>query len=145
MQSFGGVVCATFRRDLLLGIHNFSAVGGHTFRLALYSASASIDANTTTYTTVGEIAGAGYTAGGSALVSTGPQLNGSDQGVVSFADLTFALANFTCRKALIYNTTAVGLNAVGFIDFGVDQMPNNVDFTINMPLVGGPNPFVIVR
>jgi len=52
---------SSFKYQLLLGVHNFSV---DTIKIALYTSSASLDANTTVYTATGETSGTGYTAGG---------------------------------------------------------------------------------
>ena len=47
-------MCTSFKAELLLGVHDFrpsAQTGADTFKLALYTSSASIDANTTAYTT----------------------------------------------------------------------------------------------
>jgi hypothetical protein len=145
MQQYPGSVCRIFRRDVLLAVHNFNPLGGSSFKLALYTSDANIDQDTTTYTTFDEIVGSGYTAGGIALISEGAILNAQGQGAASFQSPTFPLATFTCRKALIYNASAPGLNAVGFIDFGIDQSPVGSNFVINMPILAGPSPLVVIR
>ena len=62
---------SSFKAELMLGVHDFRAVGGGTFKMALYTAAANIDANTTAYTTLGETVGANYPAGGGLLVNQG--------------------------------------------------------------------------
>ena len=63
-------VCTSFKVELLKGVHNFSASGGNTFKIALYTSSASLGASTTAYSTSNEISGTGYTAAGATLTSS---------------------------------------------------------------------------
>ena len=139
-------MCTSFKAELLLGVHNFRNVSGNTFKLALYTSSASIDANTTTYTTSQEVTGTNYTAGGAALTNTGVTATNTNAtagtGFTDFSDLTFSLATITARGALIYNTTpsangtanTVLTNAaVCVLDFGSDKTSTDGDFTIIFP------------
>ncbi len=40
-----------FKRDLLKGIHTFATSGGNTFKLALYTSAATLNASTASYIT----------------------------------------------------------------------------------------------
>ena len=62
-MSITSAVCTSFKKELLEGKHDFN-VGGHAFKMAMYTAAASLDASTTDYTTADEVVGVGYTAGG---------------------------------------------------------------------------------
>ena len=62
-------ICNSFKQELLVGTHNFTASSGNTFKLALYTSSASLGASTTAYSTSNEVSGTGYTAAGAALTS----------------------------------------------------------------------------
>lgn len=130
-------LCTSFRAELLLGAHDLrpSAQGGaDVFKLALYSSLAGLDANTTAYTTTGEVSGAGYTAGGMALTNLGVSSTAVDfqsgVGFCSFATATFSSVSVTARGALIYNSTPSALSntgatlvnaAVCVLDFGADK------------------------
>lgn len=141
---------SSFKAELMLGVHDFrtNATGGDTFKLALYTSSASIDANTTAYTATNEVSSSGtnYTAGGNALANLGVVTSNTSAstgtGYTDFSDLTFANASFTARGALIYNTTpSANSNAnttltnasVAVLDFGADKTATNGDFTIIFP------------
>lgn len=139
-------MCTSFKGELMLGCHDFRNASGDTFKLALYTSSASIDANTTAYTSSGEATGTNYTAGGAALTNTGVSVTNSNAsggtGFTDFSDLTFSAATITARGALIYNTTpsANGLAnttltnaAVCVLDFGADKTSTDGDFTIIFP------------
>ena len=65
-------LCTSFKKGLLEAKHNFLLSGGNTFKIALYSDSASLSAATTAYTTTGEITGTNYTAGGETLTRVDP-------------------------------------------------------------------------
>ena len=61
MAFTGNFMCTSFKQELLEAEHDFNN-GAHTFRMALYTDSASFNAATTAYTTGNEISGTGYTA-----------------------------------------------------------------------------------
>ena len=132
-------MCTSFKAELLLADHDFDSSGGDTFKLALYTSSATIDANTTAYSSSNEVSGTNYTAGGGQLTNTGvsatPVNANSGTGFTDFSDLTFSLATITARGALIYNTNStVNTNAaVCVLDFGSDKTSTDGDFTIIFP------------
>jgi len=113
-----------FKAELLQGIHDFNT---DVFKLALYVATADLGANTAVYTTVGEVSGAGYTAGGETM--TGVSV--SPQGFVNFANVVWNPANFTARGALIYNSSKAN-RAVAVLDFGGDKTATT-SFTVQVP------------
>ena len=123
-------ICTSFKQELLVGTHNF-ATGGDTFKLALYTSSATLGASTTAYTTAGEATGTNYSAGGSNLTNITPFATGTTA-VVDFNDLTFSTATITARGCLIYNSTDAN-KAVAAIDFGGDKTSTAGDFTIVFP------------
>ena len=139
-------MCTSFKAELMLAVHDFRVTGGDTFKLALYTSSASIDANTTAYTASNEITGANYTAGGGTLtrlgVVTSNNTASTGTGFTDFSDLTFANATITARGALIYNNTPSANSnanttltnaAVCALDFGSDKTSTDGDFTIVFP------------
>lgn len=138
----------SFKAELMLAVHDFRNGSGDTFKLALYTSSASLDANTTAYTSSGEVSSSGtnYTAGGGNLVNTGvtaTNINANTgTGFTDFSDLTFANATITARGALIYNSTPSANGtanttltnaAVAVLDFGSDKTSTDGDFTIIFP------------
>jgi len=148
-------LCSSFKAELLLAVHDFR-VGGDTFKIALYTSSASLDANTTAYTTSGEVTGTNYTAGGATLtslgVTTSPNTSSSGVGFVDFDDVTWGTATITARGALIYNSTPSANSnanttltnaAVAVLDFGSDKTATAANFTITFPT--GANSTAIVR
>ena len=124
-------ICTSFKQELLVGTHNFTASSGNSFKLALYTSSATLGAGTTAYVTTGQATGTNYTAGGSALTNVTPVTSGTTA-IVDFADLTFSTATVTARGCLIYNDTDSD-KAVAAIDFGGDKTSTAGDFTIVFP------------
>jgi hypothetical protein len=108
MAFTGNFMCTSFKQELLQGVHNFTASTGNTFKLALYTNSASFTAATTAYTVTNEVGNSGsYAAGGGALTNVTPTTS-STTAFTDFDDLTFTSATITARGALIYNDTAAG-------------------------------------
>ena len=128
----------SFKVQLLQAVHNFGPTTPNTFKVALYTAAANINATTTAYTTSGELVGTGYTAGGNTLViSTSPTSANNSSGIatayISFNNTSWTNATFTCRGALIYNSTVSGNPSVAVLDFGSDKTVNNDTFQIIFP------------
>ena len=130
----------------MLAVHDFRPTGGDTFKLALYTSSASIDANTTAYSATNEVSGTNYTAGGGSLtnlgVVTSNNTSSTGTGYTDFSDLTFANSTITARGALIYNSTPSANSnanttltnaAVAVLDFGSDKTSTAGDFPIIFP------------
>jgi hypothetical protein len=152
-------MCTSFKAELMLAVHDFrNTGGGDTFKMALYTSTATIDANTTAYIATNEVSSSGtnYTAGGGTLVNLGVVTSNTSAsagtGFTDFTDLTFANASFTARGALIYNTTPSANSnanttlvnaAVAVLDFGSDKTASNGDFTIIFPAAA--NTTAIIR
>jgi hypothetical protein len=140
-------MCTSFKAQLMLGAHDFrpsAQAGADIFKLALYTSAASLDANTTAYTSGGEASG--VTAGGLALTNSGVGTTNTNStagtGFTDFSDLTFSNVTTTARGALIYNSTpsandnsnsALTNAAVCVLDFGGDKTSTAGDFTIIFP------------
>jgi len=124
-------LCTSFKQELLVGTHNFTASSGNTFKLALYTSSATLGASTTAFTTTGQASGTNYTSGGANLTNVTPTTSGTTA-IVDFSDLTFGTATVTARGALIYNSSASN-KAVAAIDFGGDKTSTAGNFTIVFP------------
>ena len=126
-------VCNVFKTDVLKGVHNFTNSSGNTFKLSMYTSSATRGKSTTSFTTDNQVSSpSGYTSGGKALVSSTPVLS-SDTAVCDFADLSFVGVTLTARGALIYNDSASGDPAVAVLDFGGDKTATSGTFTIQFP------------
>ena len=132
MAFSGNFMCTSFKKELMEAKHNFLLSGGDTFKLAMYTNSASFDASTTAYTTSNEVSGTGYSAGGGTLTRIDPSSSGTTA-FTTFSDLTFSTATVTARGALIYNDTASGDPTVIVLDFGADKTSTAGDFTIQFP------------
>lgn len=125
-------LCTSFKVEILDGVHNFTAGTGNTFKMALYTSSATLGANTTVYTPTNEVSGTNYVAGGNTLsVSQSPTSSGTTA-YLSFANTTWTNVSFTARGALIYNSSE-GDKAVAVFDFGSDKTVIGGDFTITFP------------
>ena len=123
MAFTGNFTCNVFKTGLLDGTVDF---GSGTFKKALYTNNATLDQNTTAYTTEGEVVAAGYTAGGEAVT---PVI--ANSGGVSYVDFGNAVWNgaFTARGALIYK---VGGPAICVLDFGADRT-STLEFQVQFP------------
>ena len=127
----------SFKVELLQAEHNFGPTSPDTFKIALYTALASIGPDTTAYTSSEEVVGTGYTATGQALtISQSPTSGNNTSSVptayVSFAPVSWANSSITARGALIYNSTN-GNKSVAVLDFGSDKTTSNSTFTITFP------------
>ena len=134
-------MCTSFKSELLQAVHNFTNGTGDTFKLALYTNSASFTAATTAYTATNEVVGTGYTAGGGTLTNVTPSSSGTTA-FADFADLTFSTATITARGAMIYNDTAAGNPSVVILDFGADKTSTAGDFTIVFPTADATNAII---
>ena len=117
----------SFKAELYQGIHDLTT---DTLKLALYTASANLDASTTVYTTSNEITGTGYTAGGK--IVTGAAISSSGYTAwVTFNNVIWTPAAFTTRCALLYNASKAN-RSIAVLDFGSDKTCTTT-FTVVMP------------
>ena len=114
-------MCTSFKQEILVGTHNFTATTGNTFKLALFTSSASLGASTTAFATTNEVSGTGYSSGGS--------------------NLTFSSATITANGALIYNSSASN-KAVCALAFGGDKTSTAGDFTVQFPTADASNAII---
>jgi len=133
-------MCTSFKKELMTGTHNFSS-GGNTFKIALYTSSATLGATTTAYSSSNEVSGTGYTATGNTLTNVTPTTSGTTA-YTDFADTTWSSATITANGALIYNDTATGDPAVCVLAFGGDKTSTNGDFTIQFPTADASNAII---
>lgn len=125
-------LCTSFKVELLTATHNFTASTGDTFKIALYTSSATLGASTTAYTTSNEVPSTGnYSAGGNTLTNITPTSSGTTA-LTDFADTTWSNATITARGALIYNSSKSD-KAVAVLDFGSDKSSTSGDFSIIFP------------
>lgn len=133
-------MCTSFKVELLQGVHDFTASTGDTFKIALYTSSATLGASTTAYTVSDEVSGSGYTAGGNTLTNVTPTSSGTTA-FTDFADTTWTTATITARGALIYNSTESD-KAVCVLDFGSDKTSTAGNFTIVFPTADASNAII---
>lgn len=130
----------SFKKELMEGVHNFTS---HTFKIALYSSSATLSEVTTAYSTTNEISGTGYTAGGNTLSVTGATVSTSGTtAFVDFADSVWGSATITARGAVIYNSSVAGNPSVAVLDFGADRTVTGGTFTVVFPAADAANAIV---
>jgi hypothetical protein len=125
MSFTGNYTCTVFKTGLLNGDFAFDT---DTFKIALYTNSATLNADTAAYTTTGEVSGSGYTAGGETLTPAVATSNGVSY--VTFANVSWSAA-ITARGALIYKSGS-GNPAVCVLDFGSDKT-SVTTFTVQFP------------
>ena len=126
----------SFKAQLYQGIHDLTT---DVIKIALYTASADLNENTTVYSATNEIANTGtYVAGGAQLTPITVASSGYTA-YVGFPNISWTGA-ITARCALIYNVTQ-GNKSVAVLDFGSDKI-STTTFTITMP-VNGPTTSLI--
>ena len=136
-------VCNSFKAEVLQALHNFTASSGNTFKLALYTSSATLNKSTTAYSATNEISntsGSAYSAGGATLTSVTPALS-TDTACCDFSDVSYTSASFTANGCLIYNDTN-GDRAVCAIAFGSDKTVTSGTFTIQFPTADASNAII---
>jgi len=136
-------ICTSFKQEILVGTHNFTATSGDTFKIALFTSSATLGASTTAYSTSNEItnsSGTAYTAGGATLTSVTPTTSGTTA-FCDFADVSYTDASFTANGALIYNSSQSD-KAVCAIAFGSDKTVTSGTFTIQFPTADATNAII---
>lgn len=124
----------SFKQDILQGAQNLLT---NTLKIALYTAFASLDQNTQVYTTVDEVTGTGYTAGGNILTGVSIDVDTISGTVfINFNNVSWPASSFTARGALIYNTstTPVSNRSIAVLDFGSDKIFTSTNNTVTMPV-----------
>lgn len=132
MSFSGSYVTKSFVSELWSGIHAF---GTDTFKMALYTSSATLNESTTAYSATNEASGTGYSAGGAALsgfvLTQFSTMNGTITSV-TFSNPSWPGASFTARGALIYNSSKAN-RAFMVLDFGADKTASGTTFTVQFP------------
>ena len=142
-MAISSAICTSFKQEILVGTHNFTATSGNTFKIALYTSSASLGASTTAYSATNEItnaSGTAYTAGGATLTSVTPTTSGTTA-ICDFSDVSYTSASFTANGALIYNDTNSD-KACAVIAFGSDKTVTSGTFTIQFPTADASNAII---
>ena len=134
-------MCTSFKVALLNGEMDFSGDTSQTFKIALYTSSATLSAATTAYSTTDEVTGTNYVAGGNTLTIAAAPTSSGTTAFLDFADTTWSDATITARGALIYKVG--GSNpAVAVLDFGGDKTSTTGDFTVQFPAADATNAIV---
>lgn len=123
-------LCNSYKQEVLEGVHSSS----DTYKLALYTDAATLDATTTAYSATNEVSGTGYTAGGVELSGFTSGLSGSTA-YVTFTDPAISSATITARGCLVYNSSKSN-KAVAAFDFGGNITSTNGTFTVDLPAAG---------
>ena len=132
-------MATSFKVQLLNGQHNFTA---NTFKLALYTSSATLNENTTAYSATNEAPSTGnYSAGGNTLTVSVTPTNTGNVAYISFANTSWANATITANGALIYNSNLSNA-AVCVLAFGGDKTSTNGTFAVNFPTADASNAII---
>ena len=117
----------SFKEQLYQGVHDLTT---DSIYIALYTANASLNENTTVYSATNEVAATGtYVAGGAVLTPITVSSSGYTA-YVGFPNISWTGA-ITARCALIYNATQ-GNKSIAVLDFGSDKT-STTTFLITMP------------
>ena len=120
----------SFKAQLYQGIHDLTT---DVIKIALYTASADLNEDTTVYSSTNEVPATGtYSLGGAQLTPITVSSSGYTA-YVGFPNISWTGA-ITARCALIYNVTQ-GNKSIAVLDFGSDKT-STVTFTITMPTNG---------
>ena len=141
MAFTGNYTCNSFKTGLMNGMFDFTT---DTFKIALYTNTATLNADTTAYTTTGEASGGNYAAGGLALTVTQVPTIGNQTGQNAVVYISFANASWTgaitARGALIYKNGG-GNPAVCVLDFGGDKTATT-SFEVQFPAANSTNAII---
>jgi len=140
-MAISNAMCTSFKQELMQALHNFTTSTGNTFKIALYTSSATLGATTTAYSSTNEVAnGNGYTTGGNTLTNVTPTISGTTA-FTDFADTTWTASTITANGALIYNSTNSD-RAVCALAFGGDFSSSNGNFTVVFPTADASNAII---
>ena len=127
-------MCTSFKVGILDAGFDFGTGTAQTFKVALFTSTATLDATTTAYSTSNEVVGTGYTAGGEVLVISQVPTSSGTTAFIDFDNATWTTATFTARGALIYLANGGTNPAVAVLNFGADKTATAGDFTIQWPV-----------
>lgn len=117
----------SFKAELYQGIHDLTT---DVIKIALYTANANLNEDTTVYSSTNEVAATGtYVAGGATMTGITVSTSGYTA-YVGFDNVSWT-GVITARCALIYNSTQ-GNKSVAVLDFGSDKT-SVTTFLITMP------------
>jgi len=132
-------MCTSFKVGILSADFDFDTGTSQTFKIALFTSSASLSAATTAYTTSNEVTGTGYSAGGQALTISQVPTSSGTTAFIDFSDVTWTTATITARGALIYLANGTTNPAIAVLDFGGDKTSTAGNFTIQFPAADASN------
>ena len=132
-------MCTSFKVGILSADFDFGTGTAQTFKIALYTSSATLSAATTAYTTSNEVSGTGYSAGGQTLTISQVPTSSGTTAFIDFSDVTWTTATITARGALIYLANGTTNPAVAVLDFGGDKTSTAGNFTIQFPTADASN------
>jgi len=132
----------SFKKELFEAVHNFTS---HTIKIALYDSTATLNADTTAFSSSGELADGvgGYSTGGNTLTKVAPTSSGTTA-FISFDTTTWASSTFTARGALIYNSSASN-KAIAVLDFGAGKTSSNSTFQVTFPAAGATSAIIRIE
>ena len=140
MAFSGNFMCTSFKQELMQAEHDFDN-GAHTFRIALYTDSASFTAATTAYTSSNEITGTNYTAKGESLTNVDPTTSGTTA-LTDFGNVSWSTATFSAMGAMIFNDSHASDAAVLILDFGALKTATAGTFTVAFPAADASNAII---
>lgn len=123
-------ICNSYKQEILEGVH----ASTDTYKIALYTSSATLSASTTAYSSTNEVSGTGYDAGGKTLTGFVSGL-ATGTAYITFDDPSWTSSTITARGCLIYNSSKSN-KAVACFDFGSDVISVSGTFTIDLPAAG---------
>lgn len=132
-------MCTSFKVGLLSADFDFDTGTSQTYKIALYTSSATLGASTTAYTTSNEVVGTGYSAGGQTLTISQVPTSSGTTAFIDFSDVTWTTATITARGALIYLANGTTNPSVAVLDFGGDKTSTAGNFTIQFPTADASN------
>ncbi len=126
-----------FATGLMNGVYNFTT---NSFKIALYTGSATLGPDTAVYTSSNEVVATGYTAGGEALPVSVAPTSANNVTYISFSNVTWS-GSITARGALIYKYDGVTNPTVCVLDFGSDKT-SIVSLTVQFPTANSTNAII---
>jgi len=134
-------MATSFKVEILGGDFDFSSGTSQSFKIALYTNSATLGATTTAYSTSNEVTGTNYVAGGEALTITQVPTSTGTTAFLDFGNATWSTSTITARGALMYKVGS-GNPAIAVLDFGSDKTSTAGDFTIVFPASDSSNAII---
>lgn len=148
MAFTGNALCNVFKTGLPSGNYDFGTGTTDVFKIALYTNTATLDSDTTGYTATGEVADAGYIAGGETLTISQVPTIGAQTGSDAVAYWSFSNVSWSgeirARGALIYKYDGVTNPAVCVLDFGSEKA-STTTFEVQFPTASSSSAILRLR